>query len=476
MKDGRTLSLSWPKPLPKPTLAGNVASYPEVLPGVDVQLKAEVEGFSQLVVVKTAAAAANPELATLKYTMSTVGVTVSTDAATGVVQALDPAGQPVFTSPTPVMWDSTTATSAPPSGAPAAKSMSFAAAAAGAAPAPTAPASTFDQPAGSKEAVMPTAVSGNTLQITPDQALLKAADTKYPVYIDPSWAWGGRQNWTRVYKKRPKDSFWNANDVARVGYESETNGLSRSFFQMDTGNIRGAKVISSTFRIDNTWSWSCQARPVQLWHTKGIDRNTTWEHQPDRIDWLGTVNQSKGWSSNCPGGNLEWDVTWKIQRVAAAGDPNITVGLYAENENDTYGWKKFDPKSVVLETKYNDPPLTPTDLGTNPHRLRHRRPDRQHDGQPVRAGGRPERREPLRAVPDLPRRQPGRRQVDPRAQGPGLHAGRTGLRTAHRRLHLAGPGVRPERVLRLEHHLPVRRRPDAPGPAAEDRLLRVPQR
>ncbi|MFJ3789571.1 FG-GAP-like repeat-containing protein [Kitasatospora sp. NPDC090091] len=368
VKDGRKLSLSWPKPLPKPALAGNVATYPEVLPGVDVQLKAEVEGFSQLVVVKTAAAAANPELATLKYTMSTVGVTVSTDAATGVVQALDPAGQPVFTSPTPLMWDSTTATSAPPAGAPAAKAMSLAAATADAAPAgPTAPASTFDQPAGSKEAVMPTAVSGNTLQITPDQTLLKAADTKYPVYIDPSWQWGGRQNWTRVYKKRPKDSFWNANDVARVGYESETNGLSRSFFQMDTGNISGAKVISSTFRIDNTWSWSCQARPVQLWHTKGIDRNTTWEHQPDRIDWLGTVNQSKGWSSNCPGGNLEWDVTWKIQRVAAAGDPNITVGLYAENENDTYGWKKFDPKSVTLETKYNDPPLTPTGLGTNPH-------------------------------------------------------------------------------------------------------------
>ncbi|MET8702988.1 hypothetical protein ABZW10_29615, partial [Kitasatospora sp. NPDC004723] len=101
VKDGRTLSLSWPKPLPQPTLAGNVATYAEVLPGVDVQLKAEVEGFSQLVVVKTPQAAANPELATLKYTMSTVGVTVATDAATGAVQATDPAGRPVFTSPPP---------------------------------------------------------------------------------------------------------------------------------------------------------------------------------------------------------------------------------------------------------------------------------------------------------------------------------------------------------------------------------------
>ncbi|WP_380284025.1 FG-GAP-like repeat-containing protein [Kitasatospora purpeofusca] len=367
VKDGRTLSLSWPKPLPAPTLSGNVATYAEVLPGVDVQLKAEVEGFSQLVVVKTPQAAANPELATLKYTMSTVGVTVATDPATGAVQATDPAGRPVFTSPPPMMWDSTTVSSGQPA-APAAKSA--AAPAAGTAQTlggAADPASGFEQPAGAKDAVMPTTVSGNTLQITPDQALLTATDTRYPVYIDPSWAWGGRQNWTRVYKKYPKSSFWNANEVARVGYENETNGLSRSFFQLDTSNVKGRKVISSTFRINNVWSWSCQARPVQLWHTTGIDKNTTWEHQPNKIDWLRTVNESKGWnSSSCPGGNLEFDLTWKMQRVAAAGDPNITLGLYAENESDTYGWKKFDSKSAYLETKYNDPPLTPSGLGTNP--------------------------------------------------------------------------------------------------------------
>ncbi|WP_405566583.1 hypothetical protein OG317_00075 [Streptomyces sp. NBC_01167] len=38
VKDGRTLTLSWPKPLPSPAVAENVATYPEVLPGVDLQL------------------------------------------------------------------------------------------------------------------------------------------------------------------------------------------------------------------------------------------------------------------------------------------------------------------------------------------------------------------------------------------------------------------------------------------------------
>ncbi|MEU0765290.1 VCBS repeat-containing protein, partial [Streptomyces microflavus] len=60
VEDGRTLSLTWTQALPKPTLKDNVATYADVLPDVDLQLKAEVEGFSQLLVVKSAQAAANP--------------------------------------------------------------------------------------------------------------------------------------------------------------------------------------------------------------------------------------------------------------------------------------------------------------------------------------------------------------------------------------------------------------------------------
>lgn len=357
VKDGRTLALSWPTALPKPTLAGNVATYAEVLPGVDLQLKAEVEGFSQLVVVKTPQAATNPQLTTLKYTMSTVGVTVTTDSETGAVKATNPAGQTVFTSPSPVMWDSTTASSAQ-SGA----SVSTLAATTD----EPAPGSSFEQPAGSKEAVMPTTVSGNTLQITPDQTLLKAADTAYPVFIDPSWAWGIRHNWTRVYKKYPNKNYLNSNEVARVGYENETNGLSRSFFELDTSNLRGAKVVSSTFRIKNVWSWSCQARPVNLYQTTGISNRTTWNNPPRQLGFVDDVNESKGWSNSCAAGNLEFDVTGNIRSAAAAGHASVTYGLYAANEADTFGWKKFDAKTAVLETVYNNPPATPTSLGTNP--------------------------------------------------------------------------------------------------------------
>ncbi|MEU3277784.1 hypothetical protein ABZ698_11680, partial [Streptomyces antibioticus] len=179
VKDGRTLSLTWTKALPEPTLAENVATYSEVLPGVDLQLKAEVEGFSQLFVVKTAEAAGNPELASLKYKLETVGLDVSTDVDTGSVSAVNPAGQTVFSSPSPLMWDSSSISSGTsPAGGSPARTTAFTAAGAveGDGPADDA----FDPPPGTQDAQMPTTVSGDILEIKPDQSLLTGDDTAYP--------------------------------------------------------------------------------------------------------------------------------------------------------------------------------------------------------------------------------------------------------------------------------------------------------
>ncbi|MFE0642726.1 FG-GAP-like repeat-containing protein [Streptomyces sp. NPDC058877] len=367
VKDGRSLSLTWPKPLPTPTLAENVATYAEVLPGVDLQLKAEIEGFSQLLVVKTPDAAKNPELAALKYKLDTIGLNVRTDADTGSVSAVNPAGQTVFTSPSPLMWDSTTATSG--SGATTMMQTSYAATTTETEGATPAPADVFEPAPGAQDAQMPTTVTGDTLEIKPDQELLTSADTQYPVYIDPSWAWGEKQNWTRVYKQYPTTSFWNTKDPIRVGYEAESGGsnrVSRSFVQLDTSDTKYAQVKSSVFRIRNTWSWSCQDRPVELWRTTGISKQTTWTKQPQKKAKLATVDDAKGWSKDCAAGNLEFDTTSAIRDAAAGGWSNITFGLYASDETDTFAWKKFDPKTAILETVYNNPPKTPKGLGTNP--------------------------------------------------------------------------------------------------------------
>ena len=54
---GRELSLSWPTALPVPVVDGATAEYRSVLPDVDLRLTATRTGFTQLLVVHSAAAA-----------------------------------------------------------------------------------------------------------------------------------------------------------------------------------------------------------------------------------------------------------------------------------------------------------------------------------------------------------------------------------------------------------------------------------
>ncbi|MFE2067302.1 hypothetical protein ACFXDH_33815 [Streptomyces sp. NPDC059467] len=73
-KDGRSLALDWPGRLPKPKLDGSTATYPNVLDGVDLKVTASAEGFSHVLVVKNAKAAADPEPAKLRLPLDTTSV------------------------------------------------------------------------------------------------------------------------------------------------------------------------------------------------------------------------------------------------------------------------------------------------------------------------------------------------------------------------------------------------------------------
>ncbi|MFD3541833.1 DNRLRE domain-containing protein [Streptomyces sp. NPDC058662] len=369
LTDGdKEISLTWPQALPKPRISGDTATYPEVLPGVDLKVRAGIEGFSQVLEVKSAEAAAHPKLAEIGFGLRTKNLTVAADGQ-GNLTAKDAAGQIVFGGPTPTMWESTP-TAGQQKVASAARSV-LSAPSAGAPAAPAAPAaqdgsaSTAWEPGlNAKQAAMATKVDGSTLKVVPDQKLLKGRETVYPVFIDP-WMSGGRVNWTRVYKKFPGTAFWNKNELARVGYENESNGLSRSIYQMDTSGFAGKNVIRGTFSTRLEWSWSCDARPVQLWFTGAISANTTWNAQPGWNQHLATVNTSKGWGPNCPAGGVEFDVTGKMREAAAGGWRDVTLGLKAENESDTYGWKKF-LNSATLSIEYNQTPNTPGELHMTP--------------------------------------------------------------------------------------------------------------
>ncbi|WP_438488887.1 FG-GAP-like repeat-containing protein [Streptomyces sp. S186] len=370
-RDGRSLSLSWPGELPKPTVAGDTATYPNVLPDVDLKLRAGNDGFGQLLVVKTPKAAANPDLKSIQYGMTTDGVDVSTDAH-GNISAVNPAGQQVFAGPTPRMWDS----SSTKTNTQAFAAVPRSATKASEEPQNQVPQDEFLPRPGAKESALGVAVSGKNLALKPDTDVLAGKGTQYPVYIDP-YISGSRLAWTIAYKKYPNSTFYNGagwierdgkkgTSTARVGYENETNGLGRSFFSMSTRNLWGKEVIKSTFRIKNTWSWSCEKRETQLWDTGSISSSTSWNNQPSWQRKVAHTTESRGWGGNCPAGNLAFDVTSAAKDAVKNKWAQWTLGLRAANESDVYGWKKFDAKSAVLSTEYNTPPNAPTNLDTSP--------------------------------------------------------------------------------------------------------------
>ncbi|WP_182604595.1 hypothetical protein [Streptomyces alkaliphilus] len=104
VRGGGKLALTWPEPLPAPVLEGLRATYPDVLPDVDLRMEAVDDGFLSLFVVHTPEAAANPALDELRQGLD---VQVSED---GGLEAVDTGtGGTVFRAPTPLMWDSSLA-------------------------------------------------------------------------------------------------------------------------------------------------------------------------------------------------------------------------------------------------------------------------------------------------------------------------------------------------------------------------------
>ncbi|MET7423824.1 hypothetical protein [Dactylosporangium sp. NPDC005555] len=105
-KGDKELVLDWTATLPVPVLDGPRATYPDVLPGVDLRLTADVEGFSEVLVVKDQVAAKHPALKRLAFKTRTKGLSIRTDSTTGAVSAVDGSGAVVFGGSTPTMWDS----------------------------------------------------------------------------------------------------------------------------------------------------------------------------------------------------------------------------------------------------------------------------------------------------------------------------------------------------------------------------------
>ncbi|MFJ3631358.1 DNRLRE domain-containing protein [Streptomyces sp. NPDC090112] len=361
---GHDMTVSWPGALPAPVVDGPRALYENVRPGIDLVMTAQDGGYSHLLVVKDRQAAADPLLGQLKYRLASPDMTFHLDDESDALSARGADGAEIAGSPTPMMWDSSgkvATTDDKPAWTPTDVAEQH----------PTLALSGLAGAEGARLKPVAAALAENTLSLTPDSALLNAPETVYPVFVDPSFK-GHKHSWTLLYKTAGNSSFYNGQNYnasgtheARVGYESSSGGTSRSVFNFDFGSqLHGAGIVSASVRALQTYSWSCDQKPTDIYSTPYITSSSTWNNMSGA--WtkkVATERAGYGYNSSCPDNWIAPDIKGLVAEAANARWGALSLGFAAPNESDSYYWKKFianGETAPYLEVVYNSPPDTPT--------------------------------------------------------------------------------------------------------------------
>lgn len=389
-KAGRKLALTWPYgELSAPVLDGESATYKDALPGVDLTVRAEAEGFAHLLIVKTPEAATDPRLARLDFGLTSDGLKV-TEGANGGLKAEDVAvGGTVFESGRPVMWDSAAVqeTGARTQG-PTAVVKALAAASAEAEPAPSAaPEPAIEGPGGGgKTAELDMSVGEGTLSLTPDQDLLKGKDTVFPVVIDPIQRPASASGWSGIMSGMPDEQDWKYSGSAGVGRcPTDYNpvscngvGVRRALFSMPISFYANKQILGATFsaRVEHIYSATPTAEPIRLYRVGGknypLTSSTSWSStQNDWTDHIGTVSKAIS-PTSCSGlANLHFEsgvggeLTKTVEAATSGGWSTLTLGLRAADETRFPEWKRVCG-NAYLTISYNSKPRKITELSQNP--------------------------------------------------------------------------------------------------------------
>jgi hypothetical protein len=367
--NGSTVTLSWPLgTLPGPAVSGSTAEYRGVLPGVDLWVVVSSTGFRPVLEVENAAAAANPALRAITYTVGG-GVSAATmpDGRVRFGNATNPA---VVVADQAVAWDSSTQVVG------------------GAEPDLVSTASEPGDLAHVSAATVST--SGGNLTVAPDPSLLTGASTVFPVYVDPSISPSENR-----FAYADNANANNDTTRARVGYDPESGDIYRSYFNFPTSQSGltwvGKQIVSAEFDAELYHSWACsdsQDDWAWAYHASGISQSPRMPWSGGGSSWLpsnSNAASAQGHAdkdSGCGGvaqpdmlmrfsGGSGSGLKGEVQTAANQRAATFTVGLCACNPSSQYEnvqarWKKFYVDSrVKLIVKYDTAPGTPVNLTTS---------------------------------------------------------------------------------------------------------------
>jgi hypothetical protein len=331
---GREVALRWTSALPNPILEGDTAIYREILPGVDLRMRATARGFSKVFVIKSREAAANPKLAELRFGLITKGVTVKSDEKGNA--GLYDHGKLMFGAGAPAMWDSSR-------------------------PEPM-------------RGVGDLRWGSGHVTLSPDMNLLRDERLKFPLFLDPSFS-AGQAGWGLVFSGYGNNSYWGGDgeNIAKVGYcgwaGCNSIRVARSYFRFDVSALSGKNIISAQFNAFETYAPSCSPKEVIAYNTNPVGPGTTWNNQPPSSGWieLGRHTAARGYSASCPAAWLGFSARTAVVNALSYSGGVATIMLKAGNEDATYegalGWKKF-AVNPTLSVDYNSYPNQPSALST----------------------------------------------------------------------------------------------------------------
>ncbi|MFI6286666.1 LamG domain-containing protein [Streptomyces sp. NPDC051018] len=402
-REGRSLALGWPGRLPVPVLDGASAVYANVLPDVDLRMTATTEGFREVLVVKTPAAAANPELKKITFSMKADRLKVSPTESGGMA-AVDANANEVFTVPPAMMWDSSANKNTPPPAPPASPARGSASPGTSTGPNATSRPNTtgrnVSRPpavsaaagenaggprAGDDIANLPIQVARDTISLVPDSAMLRQTDPEvFPLYIDPPVTWGEAER-TLLRSDGYKDWGWDNmsdNKGKGAGKCGSWNGyycgpgyVQRLYFEFSPSPLVGKHILDASFRITEPWAFQCDPRWVDLVRTSDISTATSWSSRPKILDLMVDRQVSAGRGSLCdpdsPDAPIEFNdnpaetnenLTATVRSFAAGTFDRLTLMIKATDEGDTSAWKRFK-NDATLVVDYVGRPNYPASFG-----------------------------------------------------------------------------------------------------------------
>lgn len=326
-----SMTVSWPTMLPVPQVEGATATYPDVLPGVNLVVTADVTGgFDESLVVENAAAAKDPGLTKLVLGMSTSKGLTSSIGSNGTVTVKNAKGAAVFTSPAPRAWDS----------------------------------SKHPEPV-----AVPVTYSAGKATMSAPTALLNAENATYPLIIDPSYtvsqSWEGYDETQSAY---PTTMEFNAtyNGDVSVGYTG--GGIDRGYYVFGLPSAAdGATtdVISATVGLTavSTDSSTSHAQSINAYATSQATSTIDWNDPPTNQAGPEAVNFTT--TSTTPNQAVSVNVAPWVQTSLQDDAFQFSLGLLNTDETDSNGFVAFGP-GATLSITYDQAPGAAGSIALSP--------------------------------------------------------------------------------------------------------------